>query len=523
MLVKSVSTGVVLVLSQIVIAQTYGYSDDAVVDIGSTLPDSNPNQLRLWLTISARKRFIEISWKNAPARSDDNILLTKQKPINFSRIKLNATTTPLAVFDAVDRGSSSIPIDGVTIRTSSISELSRFAGINLNSPININANTPLGDSSRTISRISGTQLTSTPAPQQHHYWISNNGANDIVAAIQPSLSTQWFTTGVPFNYEITDYITKNTSCYGYWASYINGEGSILATTCFRAYPTWMHDLSTVIGSLRMRDLFIPGTHDSGSYRPKFDPLLQETIVTKYALTQDEDVRTQLMHGARYLDIRVGYYRNTPEKFFINHGITRQRPLREIIEQVKAFVLDTNEIVIFGLKEFPVGFGRTLGVHRLLVHFIQEQFGDLIVHPSVKWSGSLHDIWSRRQNVIIAYDKPAIVNEFPHLLFTAVEQRWGNVQNWVALERHLRMVNSLDVSRLSSRPVADMAELTPEPWGVIVDKYGGLRKLADNVNWRVSQLYRDDLARTANIVAVDFMRGTVMPEIAIDWNKRKITY
>lgn len=76
-------------------------------------------------------------------------------------------------------------------------------------------------------------------------------------------------------------------------------------------------------------------------------------------------------------------------------------------------------------------------------------------------------------------------------------------------------------RLSSRPVADMAELTPDTWGVILDKYGGLRKMADNVNWRISQLYRDELGATANIVAVDFIRGTSMMESAIAWNKRKV--
>ena len=75
--------------------------------------------------------------------------------------------------------------------------------------------------------------------------------------------------------------------------------------------------------------------------------------------------------------------------------------------------------------------------------------------------------------------------------------------------------------MSSRPTADMAELTPRTLEVVLDKYGGLRKMADNVNWRVSQLYRDELGATGNIVAVDFMRGTSLMDISIDWNKRKV--
>lgn len=66
----------------------------------------------------------------------------------------------------------------------------------------------------------------------------------------------------------------------------------------------------------------------------------------------------------------------------------------------------------------------------------------------------------------------------------------------------------------------MAELTPDAWGVITDKYGGLRKMADDINWRVSDLYRNDLSPTTNIVSVDFMRGTNIVELAINWNRKK---
>lgn len=61
-----------------------------------------------------------------------------------------------------------------------------------------------------------------------------------------------------------------------------------------------------------------------------------------------------MHGVRYLDIRVGYYRATEPQFWVNHGISRQQPLIKTLRQVRDFVLETNEIVIFDVQEFPVG-------------------------------------------------------------------------------------------------------------------------------------------------------------------------
>ena len=74
---------------------------------------------------------------------------------------------------------------------------------------------------------------------------------------------------------------------------------------------------------------------------------------------------------------------------------------------------------------------------------------------------------------------------------------------------------------SFRPVADMAELTPDPWGVITDRYGGLRKMADSVNRFVTKWYFEDLGPTANVVAVDFARGTSIVEAAIYWNLKRV--
>ncbi|KMY89864.1 PI-PLC X domain-containing protein 1 [Drosophila simulans] len=450
----------------------------------------NPNALKVWLTISARKRFLEVSWTNAPANKGDQLLVTREDALSFQS-QLLRKHTPLAGFPS-EEGSGSgdgspsyVPNSGFTARPST--------------------------------------KAATKEEEQEQYWVANGGATEVVAAIEPrqGLSTQWFTTGLPFDYALSRNATVQTACYGFWASYIDAQGNILAKTCLKVFPRWMNDLKSKIGEMRLRDLFIPGTHDSGSYRPNFDPLLRESLVTKYALTQDDDIRGQLMHGVRYLDIRVGYYRNSPDPFFIYHGITKQRPLQEVINQVRDFVYETNEIIIFGLKEFPVGFGKGLGVHRLLVSYLRDQFQDLIAHPSLTWRASLRDIWARRQNVFLAYDHEAMVEEFPDVLFGSVEQRWGNKQTWAQLETYLRNINDFDVSRFSSRPVSDMAELTPETWDVILDKTGGLRKMADNVNWRISQLYRNELGTNANIVSADFIRGTTLVETAIEYNARKI--
>lgn len=66
----------------------------------------------------------------------------------------------------------------------------------------------------------------------------------------------------------------------------------------------------------------------------------------------------------------------------------------------------------------------------------------------------------------------------------------------------------------------MAELTPNTWDVILNRLGGLRRMADRVNANVTSWYATKWQRTANIVAVDFVRGSGIVETSIEWNDRR---
>lgn len=74
------------------------------------------------------------------------------------------------------------------------------------------------------------------------------------------------------------------------------ESEVRLTGCLRAYPNWMSEMKNSIKDRKIRDLFIPGTHDSASYKRNFEPEIMDTLITKYSLTQDDDIRSQLIHG-----------------------------------------------------------------------------------------------------------------------------------------------------------------------------------------------------------------------------------
>ncbi len=79
------------------------------------------------------------------------------------------------------------------------------------------------------------------------------------------------------------------------------------------------------------------------------------IVNRYSVNQGEDVWNQLLYGIRYLDLRVGYYEHTPEKFWVVHDIVKINPLYLVVQDVRKFLKDTNEIVILDFHRFPKGF------------------------------------------------------------------------------------------------------------------------------------------------------------------------
>lgn len=318
-----------------------------------------------------------------------------------------------------------------------------------------------------------------------------------------------------------------TKCYKYWFHVFQNDERILNGCGLKGNANWMNEMRDVLKDRKIRDLFIPGTHDSASYKTNFDPKTMDNLITRYSLTQDDDITSQLIHGIRYLDLRVGYYRSNDEKFWANHGISRMHPLREILKQVKDFIDSTNEIVILDFQEFPVGFRNSYEVHQQFAMFLFQELGDYAADPKNGWGTTLGDIWKSKHRIVIGYDHNAIAHEHSEThLFQSVRQRWGNVkEGYGKLEKFLKEQRE-NISRgalFDSRPYAEMAELTPQAIDVFTNRLGGLRKMADSVNWHVTRLYHGEFGRQANIVAVDFYLATDIVDIAIEWNKRKLGF
>lgn len=100
------------------------------------------------------------------------------------------------------------------------------------------------------------------------------------------LKNGYVATNVIYNRGVEAVINMTSSiCYGYWVSLIDESGNVIRSACIKTYPTWMNDMYKTIQNFQIRDLFIPGTHDSASYKNDYRVTKNESLVDKYAITQ----------------------------------------------------------------------------------------------------------------------------------------------------------------------------------------------------------------------------------------------
>lgn len=189
---------------------------------------------KLSITISARLNAIEISWYNLKTPNDGYILLTNEEP-----------RPPFKKHQTAD-----IVQSQPDIYTNNDNSTRKYSADN--------------------------DITT---------WTYGKNNKLALYFIKPTESNGWSTTTVVFDNKLVENVSAATKCYGYWAIYVDRSNNPVVSTCMRAYATWMNDYKDMIKRFKFRDLFILGSHDSGSYRTNFNTNKNETLVTKYSLTQ----------------------------------------------------------------------------------------------------------------------------------------------------------------------------------------------------------------------------------------------
>lgn len=304
---------------------------------------------------------------------------------------------------------------------------------------------------------------------------------------------------------------------------------------------WMAQLGTEAsgGALRLCDLAIPGSHDSGTFSLRnhsaFGPDapsvfrgfigdimtdgLKGSLVLPWSRAQNNTIQQQLEIGVRYLDIRLacvrggsGYGKHTT--YWITHGLMGTefwRLLRDVVEWCKT---NPTEVVIMDINHI-YGIGDFNGVHGLA------EFREYVLGGSPTTAPGLHDVWARapdltpkstlndfweqKKNLILIVDPVPDSAPCPSwgdgiwAPCTIVSQ-WPNAQNFDELKSDLPKFGPA-----SGKLRVTQLQLTPNDDMVKANLFGstGLLRLAHS-NMEIVKWLTRESGLPFNIVIADYV-------------------
>ena len=209
---------------------------------------------------------------------------------------------------------------------------------------------------------------------------------------------------------------------------------------------WMADQERLIQQRRLSDIFIPGSHDSATYRleQKFGKNQDMTsklnvlryflvgfavtkIAEKWAKAQDLSIYDQLLNGVRYLDLRI-IFRDSKKKFYTVHGLYGPS-LDSILQQIARFLTEhPKEILIIQVGDLGY-MPKGKNSHIDLVNQLRQSLGQwLVPNNSVALNKSIQELWKTNQRIVLIYNDSLVATEpdlFPRKF---INSYWANSDN-----------------------------------------------------------------------------------------------
>ncbi len=103
-------------------------------------------------------------------------------------------------------------------------------------------------------------------------------------------------------------------------------------------PDWMKRY----GNRTLRQLCLPGSHQSGTYKSK--KLKPVPLVTGWSECQNLSFSAQLQGGIRFFDLRV--MKHSDKEIWLHHNVVVCVKLREVLEVVRDFITDYPSEIVF---------------------------------------------------------------------------------------------------------------------------------------------------------------------------------
>lgn len=162
---------------------------------------------------------------------------------------------------------------------------------------------------------------------------------------------------------------------------------------------WMELLGDKISQKRLLDIKSPGSHNSNSYT------LEGGIITKFAKTQEKDIKTQLELGIRLLDLRYGPNKKN-DKLVDQHGPVKGGNFENNFIQIKNYLNKyKKEFLIIKIQaEEKI----SSGVKKDFLDFLEKTLGSFLIKKNDvdSWFNletvKMEDIWKTEKRILFFF-------------------------------------------------------------------------------------------------------------------------
>ena len=227
---------------------------------------------------------------------------------------------------------------------------------------------------------------------------------------------------------------------------------------------WMSNLAPVIGPMMLREVAIPGTHDSGTYdigifsdigdddlswlkpvQALPEPaIVVKSIVANWAIAQAVNFSAQLASGIRYFDLRV---QGAGGSLNFVHGLVGS-PVTDLIDQLTEFFsqpTNNKEIILLDFNHF---YTMPSALQEKLAEMLLTAFGNKLAPASLGANVTVDQLWASTYRIITFYaaTDPTIFHTYPFLWPQQdISSPWPNKQDadslYVALNSELPNTHS----------------------------------------------------------------------------------
>ena len=312
------------------------------------------------------------------------------------------------------------------------------------------------------------------------------------------------------------------------------------------YESWIGDNLPYLANKSLKQLTLPGTHDSASYNltERYMPnsvsdimaeliwvadhlyIPIETVIENWAISHDRTISQQLMEGIRYFDIRAGWDNETQtwRAFHLLIG----NSIETILTDIKSF-LDSHpyEILIIEISHFD-GEPSDENIQHLQ-NTILQIFQNMLIPSYFPLSSSLETILSNNYRVLAAmkmrYDYDVIWHR----------NIWNNSMlcNTYAKTPLLDRMMVYNAEQVQNFMKGSMClfkiswTLTPDAYTVLSAVFPwdvkSLIELADSANYHLKSFWGDLKemnARMGNLVLFDHYQTSDYMKVVLDMNGLK---